>query len=62
MDELVQIRREDRLKQGDHAGASQDVQSLLRACPKANTTRGVACRQKVCARFAGTDPACPALP
>ncbi|WP_189456059.1 hypothetical protein [Cognatilysobacter bugurensis] len=58
MDELVQqIRRENGQAQ---ARAPQDVQAMLRACPKANTARGVQCRQKICTRFAGTDPACPA--
>lgn len=35
------------------------VQTSLRKCPKANTTRGLQCRQKVCAKYAGQDPACP---
>lgn len=35
------------------------VQTSLRKCPKANTTKGLQCRQKVCAKYAGQDPACP---
>lgn len=35
------------------------VQASLRKCPKANTTKGLQCRQKVCAKYAGQDPACP---
>ncbi len=38
---------------------SELVQSQLRECPKANTMAGISCRQRVCARYAGEDPACP---
>ncbi|MFC3551870.1 hypothetical protein ACFOLC_12740 [Lysobacter cavernae] len=57
MDELVQKIQS---QNGGSAQRSPDVQALLRQCPRANTTKGLVCRQKVCARFAGLDPACPA--
>lgn len=61
MDELAQqIHRQGTQQQGAPSRPPHDVQALLRKCPKANTTQGLLCRQKVCARFAGKDPACPA--
>lgn len=39
---------------------SQQIQSNLRECPPANTAKGLACRQEICAVYAGRDPACPA--
>ncbi|WP_228482056.1 hypothetical protein [Lysobacter sp. H21R4] len=39
---------------------SQQIQSNLRECPPANTTKGLKCRQAICAVYAGRDPACPA--
>lgn len=58
MDDLVQQLR---ARDGRAADApAQDVQALLRRCPRANTPKGLECRQAVCARFAGLDPACPA--
>lgn len=39
---------------------SDVIQSSLRNCPKANTTKGLQCRQQVCSKYAGLDPACPA--
>lgn len=42
------------------AAPANPVQASLRKCPKANTARGLQCRQKICARYAGQDPACPA--
>lgn len=41
------------------APSANPVQTSLRKCPKANTTKGLQCRQKVCAKYAGQDPACP---
>ena len=38
---------------------SADLQARLRQCPRANTTAGLQCRQRVCAKVAGSDPACP---
>lgn len=59
MDDFVrQLRTESARKPG---GAADQVQAMLRQCPKANTAQGLACRQKVCAGVAGRDPACPAL-
>lgn len=55
MDDLVlKLENREKLAQSDTS-----VQSLLSRCPKANTPQGLLCRQKVCARFAGADPACP---
>ena len=31
----------------------------LQACPAANTVQGIYCRDRICARWAGRDPACP---
>ncbi len=42
---------------GDQSSAN--VQRQLRSCPAANTTAGIRCRQKLCAKYRG-DPACPA--
>lgn len=42
------------------AAPANPVQASLRKCPKANTARGLQCRQKICAKYAGQDPACPA--
>ncbi|RNF83580.1 hypothetical protein [Montanilutibacter psychrotolerans] len=39
---------------------SEQLQAQLRECPRANTTNGIDCRQRVCAKHAGKDPACPA--
>ncbi|QOW24632.1 hypothetical protein INQ43_00540 [Lysobacter sp. H23M47] len=39
---------------------SQQIQSNLRECPPANTSKGLKCRQEICAVYAGRDPACPA--
>lgn len=39
---------------------SRQIQSRLQACPPANTTAGLQCRQRICASHAGRDPACPA--
>lgn len=36
------------------------AQRELQACPAANTLQGINCRDRVCARYAGRDPACPA--
>lgn len=38
--------------------SSANLQRQLRSCPAANTTAGIRCRQRLCARHAG-DPACP---
>ena len=48
---------------GGAAAASSDqssanLQRQLRSCPAANTTAGIRCRQRLCAKHAG-DPACP---
>lgn len=58
MDELVQQLRRDDMRA--RAGTGPSVQAQLRACPKANTVQGLRCRQDVCARLTGMDPACPA--
>lgn len=61
MDDLVQqIRSQNSQARGGPAPQPQEVQARLRRCPKANTARGVECRQRICERFAGRDPACPA--
>jgi hypothetical protein len=39
--------------------SSANLQRQLRSCPAANTTAGIRCRQKLCAKYRG-DPACPA--
>ena len=36
------------------------AQRALQSCPAANTVQGINCRDRVCARWAGRDPACPA--
>ena len=38
--------------------SSANLQRQLRSCPAANTTAGIRCRQRLCAKHAG-DPACP---
>lgn len=46
---------------GDVAVANQssaNLQRQLRSCPAANTTAGIRCRQRLCAKHRG-DPACP---
>lgn len=35
------------------------AQRELQACPAANTVQGINCRDRICARWAGRDPACP---
>ncbi|MGY0634570.1 hypothetical protein [Luteimonas sp. A478] len=35
------------------------AQRALQSCPAANTVQGINCRDRVCARWAGRDPACP---
>lgn len=35
------------------------AQRELQACPAANTVQGINCRDRICARWAGLDPACP---
>ena len=42
------------------APALTRAQRELQACPAANTVQGINCRDHVCARWAGRDPACPA--
>lgn len=42
------------------APAPTRAQRELQACPAANTVQGINCRDHVCARWAGRDPACPA--
>ena len=42
------------------AAAPTRAQRELQACPAANTVQGINCRDHVCARWAGRDPACPA--
>lgn len=42
------------------AERSGQIQTRLRQCPRANTRQGLQCRQNVCAKYAGRDPACPA--
>lgn len=37
---------------------SANLQRQLRSCPAANTTAGITCRQRLCAKHRG-DPACP---
>lgn len=37
---------------------AEQVQAQLRQCPRANTTAGLRCRQRICAKSTG-DPACP---
>lgn len=38
---------------------SQQIQASLGKCAPANTTQGLQCRLKICAKFTGQDPACP---
>lgn len=40
--------------------ASTRAQRELQDCPAANTVQGINCRDRVCASYAGRDPACPA--
>lgn len=35
------------------------AQLELQSCPAANTVQGIHCRDRICARWAGRDPACP---
>jgi len=41
------------------ADAATPAQRELQACPAANTVQGINCRDRICARWAGRDPACP---
>lgn len=41
-------------------GRPTRAQRELQACPAANTVQGINCRDRICARWAGRDPACPA--
>lgn len=43
------------------ASTESTIQTQLRACPGANTTKGLECRAKICAGVRGRDPACPAM-
>ena len=43
------------------ASTESTIQTQLRACPGANTTKGLECRAKICAGVRGKDPACPAM-
>lgn len=43
------------------ASTESTIQTQLRACPGANTTKGLECRAKICASVRGRDPACPAM-
>lgn len=36
------------------------VRIRFRSCPKANTPAGISCRQRVCAKYVGQTPSCPA--
>lgn len=40
--------------------SSANLQRQLRSCPAANTTSGIRCRQRLCAKHRG-DPACPTI-
>ncbi|MGO1541716.1 MAG: hypothetical protein ACTH0Y_00025 [Luteimonas sp.] len=42
------------------AAAPTRAQRELQSCPAANTLQGINCRDRICARWAGRDPACPA--
>ena len=42
------------------AAAPTRARQELQSCPAANTVQGINCRDRICARWAGRDPACPA--
>lgn len=42
------------------AATASPAQRALQACPAANTVQGINCRDRICVRWAGRDPACPA--
>ncbi|MEN1928113.1 hypothetical protein WCE37_03790 [Luteimonas sp. MJ250] len=67
LDELVaQLSKAPSAEPGSSASSevavanqsSANLQRQLRSCPAANTTAGIRCRQKLCAKHRG-DPACP---
>lgn len=44
----------------EEAARPTRAQRELQSCPAANTVQGINCRDRICARWAGRDPACPA--
>lgn len=57
---LGQPQAEQSGQSGTRAARPSRAQRALQSCPAANTVQGINCRDRVCARWAGRDPACPA--
>lgn len=71
MDALIEeLRRQDstspdkkadktKSHQAAYSEPSANLQTRMRNCPPANTADGIRCRQRLCTRHGGGDPACP---